>query len=289
MISVPKNPPIDIRALILYDNSQWKTAEKSYNSYEKLCETSGNVAISYEDYEYYFNEYLKEAYYSARNKSQPPVTDIRCCILSDVVNGKPAEKSLIDLCEAFGFIKINKEEHGYWYKRYKYTRHPSTPLQFSDLPIDVVSEIVEKCDLETHLNLRNVSYGLRTVVDQKRPACTKLYTVFVDYGIGISHDFLHLPDPRGRNQQKMFRELEFLLRNPKLRLKQLSIKTGLSESINFESYTMKARERLDTDAIKEALNLQETTSPGIYSIPNSNLVIEFSWGSRVLKLSKYSV
>ncbi|EFP04801.1 hypothetical protein CRE_30021 [Caenorhabditis remanei] len=64
---------------------------------------------------------------------------------------------------------------------------------------------------------------------------------------------------------------------------------GLSRSINFESYTMKTRERLDTEAIKEALNLQQTTSPGIYSIPNSNLVVEFSWGSRVLKLSKCSV
>ncbi|KAF1754616.1 hypothetical protein GCK72_021179 [Caenorhabditis remanei] len=64
---------------------------------------------------------------------------------------------------------------------------------------------------------------------------------------------------------------------------------GLSESINFESYTMKTRERLDTDAIKEALNLQQTTSPEVYSIPNSNLVVEFSWGSRVLKLRKCSV
>ncbi|EFP08766.1 hypothetical protein CRE_19724 [Caenorhabditis remanei] len=359
--------PIDIRALILYDNSQWKTDDESYSNYKKLCEAFGTQSVSYEDYKNWFNIYSKEAYYSKDRKRDLPILDIRGCILSDVINGKTDRKSMNNLYEAFHYLRIDMEDHDYWYNRFE-SGHLFTRVTFSDLPEDVIAEVVGKCELKTYYDLRNVSYGLRTIVDQRAPPYTEILLYFGKYGINIS-----IKHKRSLCQREVFRELKILLRNPRLRLKKFQIETviiddpvlgigpislsrrdntrffdllssldhklqveecsilteieeelvgflqclkpgtlqkivirggqlrrdsinriviedlGLSKSINFESYTMKASERLDTEAIKEALNLQQTTSPGIYSIPNSNLVVEFSWGSRVLKLSKCSV
>ncbi|KAF1754472.1 hypothetical protein GCK72_021035 [Caenorhabditis remanei] len=410
MVTSLSDHPIDIRALNIYDNSQWKTPEKSYSNYKKLCEAFGTQSVSYEEYENWFNIHSKEAYYSKDSKRGLPLPDIRGCILSDVINGKTAEKSLNDLCEAFEEQKIDKEDHDYWYKRFK-NGHLFTRVTFSDLPEDVIAEIIGKCELEAYLNLRNVSYGLRTIVNQKPPAFTEFYVFCEDgrmeinagnaffvsqnlfsYQIAepevlkmlkflLNHTKLRLEffsfeavsnhyrhemmtgggdiseewlfykyrfiyflddeldhkihveecsisvqteenfigileylkpgtletleltnDPCGRRydindivrmdqwkQAKHLRLYGFNLPSIKHLLHFTTIETefeqfsmedlvqlcnGLSKSNNFEWGTMETYDRLDTEAIKEALNLQETTSPEVYSIPNSNLVVE---------------
>ena len=53
--------PIDIRAHIRYDKYQRFSAEKSYSNYKKLCITIGKQAISYEEYEPLFNQYIEKA------------------------------------------------------------------------------------------------------------------------------------------------------------------------------------------------------------------------------------
>ena len=67
MFDFPMNSPTNLRDLIVYDISLWKTIDKSYKNYEKLCEVMKKEAISYDNYEYWFNRYLKESYYSAKN------------------------------------------------------------------------------------------------------------------------------------------------------------------------------------------------------------------------------
>ncbi|KAF1754618.1 hypothetical protein GCK72_021181 [Caenorhabditis remanei] len=111
MTDIPPNSPIDLRALILYDIHQWKTTEKSYENYEKLCEVLGKEAISYEEYESFFNKYVEESYNSTKDGRGLSIPDIRRCILSNITNGKSAEKSIEDLCDAFKDNKIDKEDH----------------------------------------------------------------------------------------------------------------------------------------------------------------------------------
>ena len=74
--------------------------------------------------------------------------DIRGCILSDVINGKSAEKSIDDLCDAFKYYKIDKEDHGHWYSRFD-SGHLFRRVTFSDFPEDVIAEIVGKCDMKS--------------------------------------------------------------------------------------------------------------------------------------------
>ncbi|EFO87133.1 hypothetical protein CRE_29002 [Caenorhabditis remanei] len=248
------NSPTNLRRLIVYDISQWKTIDKSFKIYEKLCKVLGNEAISYENYEYWFNRYLKENYYSPYISNAPWVPDLEVCILADFIDGKSIENSYRDLCEAFGNNKIYKEYHADCYEHYGVEAHrhslimaersvnttlPDTyndhDLTFSNFPFDVIAEIVDKCDLKSYLNLRNVSQSLRTIVDKRPPPCTDIEIICRNDYIQINADNDILVDSRPIElihsrtcsldyiEKRVFRELEVLLKNPKLRLKSFRV------------------------------------------------------------------
>ncbi|EFO91928.1 hypothetical protein CRE_11437 [Caenorhabditis remanei] len=252
MIVYPPNSPTNLRRLIVYDISQWKTIDKSFKIYEKLCIVLGNEAISYDIYEYWFNRYLKENYYSPYESSAPFVQDLEVCILADFIDGRSIENSYRDLCEAVGIHKIDKEYHASCYGTYDSEEHrhalimaerskysneglPDTyndhGLKFSDFPEDVIAEIVDRCDLKSYLNLRNVSHSLRAFVDKRPPPCTDIEIICnSDYiQINSNNDILvhsglvELNHSRTCSmdfiEKRVFRELEFVLKNPKLRLK----------------------------------------------------------------------
>ncbi|EFO87114.1 hypothetical protein CRE_29004 [Caenorhabditis remanei] len=140
MVDLPLNSPIDIRAHVLYDAYQRYSTKKSYKNYKKLCIKFGKQAIIFEEYEYWFSQYLQE--------DERELPDIRGCILSDVTNGKSAETSFDDLCDAFKNQKIDEEDHGYWFNRFE-NGHLFNRVTFSDFPEDVISEIVERCDIKS--------------------------------------------------------------------------------------------------------------------------------------------
>ncbi|KAF1760989.1 hypothetical protein GCK72_009242 [Caenorhabditis remanei] len=165
----PTDLSIDRRVLVLYDISQWKTVEKSYESLEKLCITLGIENISFSDFEWWFDHFTKENYYRIRDGRSLPELNILRCVQSDVINGKSQEKSYNDLYEAFG--DVDEKSHSYWYKEFERQKYQAT---FSKLPIDVVVKIVEKCDLRSYVKLRKVSQGLRIVVDRIKPPITEI-------------------------------------------------------------------------------------------------------------------
>lgn len=207
---LPPSSPIDLRVFVLYDKYQQKTVENSFENYKKLCETMRKEVISVDEYEYWFKLYSEE------NERDLPMPDIRVCILSDVINGKSAEKSIDDLYKAFGFHKINKEDHNAWYKRFA-SGYLFNTVNFSDLPEVVFAEILKKCDLESYLNLRNVSRCLRAIVDNQKPVYTDIkvfcsrHSVEITVNSEIQKRFFVLDSNR-------FAKLEPILRNPKLRL-----------------------------------------------------------------------
>ncbi|EFP03542.1 hypothetical protein CRE_18284 [Caenorhabditis remanei] len=245
-----KDSPIDICALILYDSYLWKTTEKSYENYEKLCEAMGKPAFSFNDYKYWFKKYSKQ-----RGRDDLPIPDIRGCILLDFINGKPAGKSMDDLCKAFKHHKINREDHDYWYKRFR-NGHLFNPITFSDLPEDVITEIVERCDIKSYLQLRKVSSGLRSIVDHSKPPLT-----FIAVRFGENHVTFDLncevtvcyTDINGVNPSSYFGEhfykfvdddyakvafnyLEVVLKNPKLQLNNFRV--GISNDTHNKSNQM---------------------------------------------------
>ncbi|KAF1754477.1 hypothetical protein GCK72_021040 [Caenorhabditis remanei] len=240
MTGLPPDSPIDIRALVLYDAHKSKTVENSYKNYEKLCEVLRKEAMPNEEYEFYFNQYLKEANFPTKNEERdPPVTDIRYCILSDVINGKSVDGSYTELCESFGSIEIDKSDHGYWYQRYKDKRHPSTPPEFSNLPYDVVEKIVEECDLFSIVNLRKVSHSLKNVIEHSKPPCADIRIECLEDWVSLHCDkevtsVFSGPNAEDEyselcnhddNVKKIFDALKLAFHNPKLRLNSLDVQT----------------------------------------------------------------
>ncbi|EFO91956.1 hypothetical protein CRE_11433 [Caenorhabditis remanei] len=163
-----------------------------------------------------------------RNKIFPIFTysrdlpDIRGCILSDVINGKSAEKSMDDLCDAFNNHYIDKEDHAYWFKRFE-NGHLFTRVTFSDFPEDIVAEIVGKCDIKSYLELRKVSHGLRTFIDQLKPPYRNIKIHIWPYQINLSFNDVLLEYSHSQEPEVAFEELKFALRNPKLQLKTLRL------------------------------------------------------------------
>ncbi|EFO91954.1 hypothetical protein CRE_11432 [Caenorhabditis remanei] len=220
MTDIDPSSLANLRALMLYDISQRKTMRESIENHRVLCKHLGKKAISNDEYELCFNRCLNENYHSVIEKRDLPIPDIPVCILSNVVNGKSAEKAINDLCEAIENYKIDKDDHDYWFKRFK-DGQSFTRVTFSDFPEDVVAEIVEKCDIQSYLNLRNVSHGLQTVIDHLAPPCTDI-GVYCEYGIKA-----YVDDTRIANSEH-FDILELLLRIPKLRLKRFWFITSSS-------------------------------------------------------------
>ncbi|KAF1754614.1 hypothetical protein GCK72_021177 [Caenorhabditis remanei] len=261
MADSPLNSPADLRDLIVYDIHQWKTTDKSYKIYEKLCKVLEKEAISYENYEYWFNRYLKENYNSAIDGRTYRVGNLKVCILADVIDGRSTENSYRDLCEAFGNGKVVKGVHHNRYDHYHFeahrhslimterskyfnATHPYTyndvGLTFSNLPEDVITEIVDRCDLKSYLNLRIVSHSLRTIVDKRPPPCTDIEIIVRDDYIQIEANNEILVDScpieltNFRHcslyliEKRVFRDLEALLKNPKLRLKSFRFDSNSS-------------------------------------------------------------
>ncbi|EFP08805.1 hypothetical protein CRE_19771 [Caenorhabditis remanei] len=220
MTDIDPNSPTNLRALMLYDISQRKTMQESIESHRVLCEHLGKQGISYDEYELCFNRCLNENYHSTIAKRDLTIPDIYVCILSDVINGKLAEKSIDDLCNAFKYHKIDKEDHLYWFKRFENGHLFSPVLLF---PNDVLFEIAERCDLKTYLKLRKVSSGLRNIVDRLKPPYKNIEIRIYPYLITLRLNDVSLEYSHQQGPEVAFEELKFALMNPKLQLETLRV------------------------------------------------------------------
>ncbi|KAF1750914.1 hypothetical protein GCK72_017465 [Caenorhabditis remanei] len=282
MTDLDPNSPANLRALILYDIAQRKTMRESIENHRFLCKNLEKKAISYDEYELCFNRCLNEIYHSTIENRDLPIADIQVCILSDVIDRKTAEKSIDDLCKAFKNHKINKEDHDYWYKRFH--RGHVIQVTFSDFPEDVLAEIVGRCDMKSYLNLRNVSFGLRALIDQLAPPCTEIEVrcrARLEFGVygALPADSIcfKTPDsclPIEEIEKRMPRSLTFLLRNPKLQLESFGVvkfafQGFLSDTetvirvMNTFNRTIHVKHcSIDVDSEKELIGMLQCFKPG---------------------------
>uniref|UniRef100_A0A1I7UI95 F-box domain-containing protein n=1 Tax=Caenorhabditis tropicalis TaxID=1561998 RepID=A0A1I7UI95_9PELO len=100
---------------------------------------------------------------------------------------------------------------------------------FSDLPLDIVANMVEGLDFKSQMKLRKVSHGLRNIVDRVKPSVDRLSflqeydlsqnSVTFTYSSREHSDLYCVPRYFGENySERAFNDIKIFLRNPRLRL-----------------------------------------------------------------------
>lgn len=236
----PPLPEINLQSLILYNIDQWKTLEKSFENYKKVCRWPVRTTlISEEEFRYLFDQYSEQYNTLSRIGCKLPKYGCEMCIHSDFVEGIPGEKSYKKMKNAFGAEEMKMEIFEYFHDKLE-IKAASKHLKFSNLPFDIIKIIVKKADLKSRLNLRKVSRDLRKIVDKQKPAfkdiCIKyknISSIFIDFN---NQELLYTSDrclPK-RSTKKViqnhefeeiaFNDLEFAFRNPDVRLNSLHIR-----------------------------------------------------------------
>uniref|UniRef100_A0A1I7UIA0 F-box domain-containing protein n=1 Tax=Caenorhabditis tropicalis TaxID=1561998 RepID=A0A1I7UIA0_9PELO len=218
------NHPTALEALILYDIEKWRTADRSYRN---LCELIGEDAISEEDFEELYRKLIK-------GKKTHPL-DLRLCILSDVIERKSSSQSFIDTNKIIRSKDIDYQEFKFWFDTLFYGSRDLDQKTFSDLPFETISIIVEFLDFKSQARLRQVSHGLRNIVDRVKPSVQHLSFSFytsgginsfsISYGLNYRgfYDVAFWSTRYDGENEGVLKDLEILLRNPKLQLDSLHL------------------------------------------------------------------
>ncbi|CAL2048381.1 unnamed protein product [Caenorhabditis brenneri] len=120
---------------------------------------------------------------------------IRSCILNDVLEDVPIDKSYENLCKVIGNDAIAFYDFQYWYYRclggnedldFDRSSEPEQ-LQFSELPVDAVRSIVDKLKVVERLMLTIVSRSLREFIEKQVFDCTYIDVRFGTDLIRVSY------------------------------------------------------------------------------------------------------
>ncbi|CAL2047200.1 unnamed protein product [Caenorhabditis brenneri] len=159
---------------------------------------------------------------------------IRSCILNDVLEKVPIDKSYENLCKVIGNDAIAFYDFQFWYYRFLSGKQDldfdrsSEPesLKFSDLPVDAVRLIVDELNVLERLMLRKVSKPLREFIEKQVFDCTCI-------NVSCGHDLISIRYDEGRIfyaknyslfiygnhfESEASNDLACVLKNPKLQL-----------------------------------------------------------------------
>uniref|UniRef100_A0A1I7UI81 F-box domain-containing protein n=1 Tax=Caenorhabditis tropicalis TaxID=1561998 RepID=A0A1I7UI81_9PELO len=175
-----KNNPSAIEVFLFYEGEKEKSNEKSY---DKLCNLIGKNGISKEN----FNSLNEESRKKIRELVVSDPSNLRLCILSEVKNKNFMIESFLNITKIIGTQDIDYQDFEFWFNRFSSGNHDLDQKTFSDLPIEVIENIVEELDFLSQMKLRKVSHGLRNIMDERRPSYDRIYFSIECY---YSHYFL---------------------------------------------------------------------------------------------------
>ncbi|PIC14663.1 hypothetical protein B9Z55_026896 [Caenorhabditis nigoni] len=267
-----KMPPPGLHSLILYDNFEWKTAQKSHENLQNIGDLAKIPAISLEEFETEFYGILKENYHGKLNfRNLAKIDNLKLCILSDVLAGKSIENSFTDLSETFGAENIDFLDMDFWYYRFyngdydlDYDRSfDSKPLEFLNLPMIIHHKIIDNLDSKNHLTLRIVSNGLRNMVDQGKPAIKHLSIQYKPHYIRVRIDNVSAwySEDLGVDYRKIaLNYVLIILKNPKLRLRTLHIGSTSSIDPFFIDFFNNLKHKISTKYLELNVDCPEATN-----------------------------
>uniref|UniRef100_A0A1I7TP03 F-box domain-containing protein n=1 Tax=Caenorhabditis tropicalis TaxID=1561998 RepID=A0A1I7TP03_9PELO len=109
-------------------------------------------------------------------------TSLRLCILYEVVGKKSIIESFLNITKIIGTQDIDCNDFEFWFKRFESGNWDLNQKTLFDMPIEILTNIVEELDFLTQMQLRKVSHGLRHIVDDVRFSIDEIICDFEKYG-----------------------------------------------------------------------------------------------------------
>uniref|UniRef100_A0A1I7UI88 F-box domain-containing protein n=1 Tax=Caenorhabditis tropicalis TaxID=1561998 RepID=A0A1I7UI88_9PELO len=220
------NHPSAIEVWLFYKRKEGKNG-----LYERLCNLIGENRISEEEFNKQVEKVKKLKQREIRQLVVNNQANIRICILSDVIDEKSIDQSFKDICKMFGTRDMDYQDFEFWFNRFTSGNRDLDQKTFSDLPLLIVSNIVENLFFPSQMLLREVSTGLRNIVDQVKPSIDRInYNIYCEDSQNIMDlsicnfkrvesfgkwDCLYGEED---NMKEAFDGMKVLLSNPRLRL-----------------------------------------------------------------------
>ncbi|CAO4381476.1 unnamed protein product [Caenorhabditis nigoni] len=220
-------PPPGLHSLILYDNFEWKTAQKSHENLQTICVLTKIPAVSLEEFETKFYGILKENYQRKLDfRNLAEIDNLKLCIISDVLAGKSIGKSYKDMLETFGADNIHMS------------------------------------DLKKQLVLRRVSNSLKTVVEQGNLFTKELSIDFQQNCFCV--DDIHFSASYSAEWDVDYEEMPLkyammILKNTKLQLNRLHIVSSSSTDPVFIDFLKNLSHKISTKELYLNVDCPETT------------------------------
>uniref|UniRef100_A0A1I7UI78 F-box domain-containing protein n=1 Tax=Caenorhabditis tropicalis TaxID=1561998 RepID=A0A1I7UI78_9PELO len=269
-----ENHPSAIKVWLFY-----KRKEEKSGLYEKLCNVIGENKISEEKFKKLFEKMNNLRKREIRQLVAKNQSNLRLCILSDVIEKKSFDKSILNIAKIFGTLDIDYQDFEFWFNRFSSGNWNLDQKTFSDFPIFVVSNIAEKLNFPSQMRLRKVSRGLQKSVDQVRPSIDR-----INYEIKLqgSQTILKLeiyknetPNSLGswdscyRRGDSLFDGMKTLLSSPRLKLTSFTWKNEMSSEsdvkfidvINSLNHKLEIRDLVFSLNGKLMINLVKAVKP----------------------------
>ncbi|CAL2046678.1 unnamed protein product [Caenorhabditis brenneri] len=307
-----KNKPIALRHCFLYVFLQESSVEKAFT---ELCEVIGKDTIKKEEHEFWFDKF-KNGIFDIE-KVKKPITDmkdilrgnknaLRACILYEFLKFKyaefeendkfihhPAFSMYMHFCKVIGENVMDYQEFDFWFYRFangefdlKFERDKEQKIhELSDMPLDIMKNIVQYLDIIDRLSLERTSQSLRLFSQDQKVFQPYLkldvhhFSIYIS--IGKEHRIHYMNEKNdcvmtyGGNSEvlhgvsylkKALRDFKKILENPKLYVKTLIIISWGEDSESSENYIENALKFTHLLHVQH-LSLQTKSSPLLNILP----------------------
>ncbi|EFP01579.1 hypothetical protein CRE_25937 [Caenorhabditis remanei] len=184
-----------------------------------------------------------------------PIT-LRGCILYEFTKGKGSCETYKELMKTLGDNSMNYPEFEFWFMRfargnfdldYDFSLEPKK-RKITDLPVEIFEKVGDSLDFEDRGQLRLVSKDIQFRVDKWNPKVTEFtYYNFNNWSIVQNSKYFSSVFRRSSYMTRyLLSEAVKILKNPKLRLKKLSV--------NPDAKWMKIEDKLRKSSIKLHVN-----------------------------------
>nr|ACI49142.1 hypothetical protein Cbre_JD19.001 [Caenorhabditis brenneri] len=330
MTELLKNDPISLRYCLLYVFLQNKSVDSAYSNF---CAAVGEDIVNKEEFYWHARQFNQGIF----ENNAKPVTNMRRILRKDkkalrvcvMYEWLVMKNNLMKMAEyghfknnalsvfyeyqrfykVVGKFAMNYREFDFWFYRFvngefdlNFERDKEQKVyELADLPLDIMSNIVEYLDIFDRMSLEKTSQSLRLFSQDQKVFHRNLifgadrHCIYISFGEKDVISYVHKGDDceiKFRNRKKLIRGVSYLkqafqdfkkiFENPKLHLKNLNIwylcedpgllDKQIEDALKFTHLLHVQHISLRTRSMKELLNILPSLKPGYLTTITSDAI-----------------